>query len=148
MEFELTPASSGTLVVLGLIAAVLVATAWMFVWVTWSASHGSITVTDQAIQLHIPLYGRTIPISSLDLASARVLDMDGSPEIRAVMRSNGIGLPGYGVGWFKLASGRKALMAVTRGRVLYIPTNEGYSLMLSVSHPDAALRQLRLAGGA
>jgi len=148
MEFELTPASSGTVLVLWLISALLVATALMFVWVSWSASHGSITITDQAIQVSIPLYGRTIPISNLNLAGAQVLDLDATSEIRAVTRSNGIGLPGYAVGWFKLSSGRKALMAVTRGRVLSSPTTEGYSLLLSVSHPDVALKELRSAGGA
>jgi hypothetical protein len=148
MEFNLTPASSGALMTLGLISVVTVGLGLMFVWITWSASHGSITISDQAIQLHIPFYGRTIPISSINVAHARVLSLDESAEIGAVRRSNGISLPGYSAGWFKLASGGKALLAVTRGRVLFIPTTEGYSVWLSVAQPEVVLQQLRSAGGA
>jgi Bacterial PH domain len=148
MEFNLTPASSGALMTLGLISVVMVALGVMFMWITWSASHASITIADRAIHQRIPFYGRMIPISNINLAQARVLSLDESAEIKAVRRTNGIGLPGYATGWFKLASGEKALLAVTRGRVLFIPTNEGYSVWLSVAQPEAALRQLRSAGGA
>ena len=92
--------------------------------------------------------GRTIRLSNLNLASAQVVRMDGNSDVRAVTRTNGIGLPGYAVGWFKLASGDKALLAVTSGNALYIPTREGYALLLSVARPDVALGQLRMAGGA
>ena len=148
MEFELTPASSGTVVSLWLICAVLVATALMFVLLAWSATHGSFTISDRTLQLRIPIYGRSIPISNLDLVHARVLDADDAVAIRGSMRTNGIGMPGYAAGWFKLASGSKALLAVTRGPVLFIPTHEGYSLAVSVADPDAALQRLRSSGGA
>jgi len=148
MEFELTPPSSGTLAVLGLIATLLVVTATLFVWITWSASHSSISIRDRSLKIDIPVYGRTIPIANLDLAGAQVLSLDESSDVRTVMRTNGIGLPGYAAGWFKLASGRKALLGVTSGPVLYIPTSEGYSVLLSVKHPDVALQKLRSVAGA
>jgi hypothetical protein len=68
MEFELTPASSGTLVTLWAISVALVATALMLVWIAWSASNSSITIANGLLQLHIPVYGRAIPISNFDLA--------------------------------------------------------------------------------
>ena len=148
MEFELTPPSSGTLAVLGLIATLLVVTATLFVWITWSASHSSISIRDRSLKIDIPVYGRTIPIANLDLAGAQVLSLDERSDVRTVMRTNGIGLPGYAAGWFKLASGRKALLGVTSGPVLYIPTSEGYSVLLSVKHPDVALQKLRSVAGA
>src|SRR6185295_19363786 len=98
----------GTVVSLWLIAAALVATALMFVLVAWSATHGSFTVSDHTLQLRIPIYGRSIPIANLDLARARVLDADDAVAIRDSRRTNGIGMPGYAAGWFKLASGSKA----------------------------------------
>jgi len=148
MEFELTPPSSGTLAVLGLIATLLVVTATLLVWITWSASHSSISIRDRSLKIDIPVYGRTIPIANLDLAGAQVLSLDESSDVRTVMRTNGIGLPGYAAGWFKLASGRKALLGVTSGPVLYIPTSEGYSILLSLKHPDVALQKLRSVAGA
>ena len=148
MEFNLTPASSGALMTLGLMSVVTVALGITFVWITWSASHSSITISDRAIQLRIPFYGRIIPISKVNVAHARVLSLAESAEIKAMRRSNGISLPGYSAGWFKLASGGKALLAVTRGRVLFIPTTEGYSVWLSVAQPEVVLQKLRSAGGA
>ncbi len=58
-------------------------------------------------------------------------------------RTNGAGLPGYQAGWFRLQSGEKALVFVTDlERVVYVPTNEGYSLLLSVEEPDEFLDAL------
>jgi hypothetical protein len=55
----------------------------------------------------------------------------------------GTGLPGYAAGWFKLANGEKALVYVTtQSEVVYIPTTEGYSLLLSVTEPDRFLARL------
>ena len=65
------------------------------------------------------------------------MDLTESPNYRPVWRTNGAGLPGYGSGWFGLANGDQALIFVTdKRRVVYLPTREGYSLLLSVQEPD------------
>ncbi|WP_417763517.1 PH domain-containing protein [Shewanella sp.] len=47
-------------------------------------------------------------------------------------RTNGIGLPGYHLGWFQLKQDGKALVAVSNTQqLLYIPTTLGFSLLLS-----------------
>lgn len=143
MEFELTPAPPLTLVTLGFIALSLVALALMFVWSAWGASHSSIKIANDAITVRIPLYGRVISIASVNAERARVLSVSESEEVKGATRTNGIGLPGYTAGWFKLPNGTRALLSVTQGRVLFIPTTEGYSLWLSVVDPDAALVHLR-----
>ena len=81
-----------------------------------------------------------------------------TPPARSISRSrpitaprwktNGVGLPGYQAGWFRLRRGGKALLFVTdRTRVVFVPTNEGYSVLLSVPDPDVFLRTLRAAAG-
>jgi Bacterial PH domain len=144
MEFELTPAPTlASWILLGIAGALLAATL-LFAWFAWSASHLSVEVTRDALQLRVPLYGRTIPLSHLDLAHALVTDIDPASRVQPTLRTNGIGLPGYRVGWFKLANGAKALLAVTsERRVLYVPTTEGYALLLSLKRPERALAQLR-----
>ncbi len=58
-------------------------------------------------------------------------------------RTMGTGLPGYGAGWFRLRNGEKALAYVTApSRIAYVPTSDGYSLLLSLEAPDAFLRAL------
>ena len=104
-------------------------------------------IGDRAVKVNIFPYGRSIPITSIDVAHAQVLSPDERSGLKGARRTNGIGLPGYAVGWFRLAGGGKALVAVTRGRLLFLPTYEGYSLIVSVVRPDVAMRQLTRAAG-
>ena len=51
---------------------------------------------------------------------------------------------GYAGGWWRLASGEKSLLYLTApDRVAYVPTTEGFSLLLSVSDPERFVEQLR-----
>jgi hypothetical protein len=72
-----------------------------------------------------------------------LVDLDADSTLRPVRRTNGIGLPGLSEGWFRLANGEKALMFVTdRDGVVYIPTRDGYSVLLSTVTPDEFLESL------
>jgi hypothetical protein len=56
----------------------------------------------------------------------------------------GTGIPGFAAGWFRLANGDKALIYLTdRHRVAYVPTREGYAILLSVAEPERFVRALR-----
>jgi hypothetical protein len=47
-----------------------------------------------------------------------------------------------------LSNGQRALLYVTTWhRVLYVPTNAGYALLLSPADPDAMLADLRRRAG-
>jgi hypothetical protein len=69
--------------------------------------------------------------------------------LRPKWRTLGTGLPGYQAGWFRLRDGQKALVYLTdRSRAVYVPTTEGYGLLLSPEYPDrflAALKRLETA---
>jgi hypothetical protein len=90
------------------------------------------------------LWGRTIPLASLDIAGARVLALEAEPELQPVGRTLGTGMPGYASGWLRLRNGEKALAYLTSSeRVVHIPTRDGYALLLSLSDPEAFLGALR-----
>lgn len=56
----------------------------------------------------------------------------------------GTGLRAFAAGWFRLRGGEKALIYLTdRHSVLYVPTLDGYSLLLSSSEPERFLAALR-----
>lgn len=144
MEFELTRASATTLIAPLLVVAVTLAIAGFYGWIAWSINRSSVEVEGGALQLHVPMYGRSIPVSSLDLSSAAIVEVKKGSPYRPTGRTNGIGLPGFAVGWFKLNDGSKALLAITdRSRVVRIPTGEGYSLLVSVADPEGLLARLR-----
>ncbi len=95
------------------------------------------------------LYGRLVPAAALRAGAARRVDLAADPGLAPAARTNGLGLPGYGAGWFRLAGGGRALAFVTdRARLVHVPTAAGYALLLSVDDPDGLVAALRAARGA
>lgn len=101
-------------------------------------------VTTEGLRLRGDLYGRLIPRSQLRVDEARRVDLLREPDLRPSWRTLGTGLPGYQGGWFRLRNGEKALLYLTdRTKAVYVPTTNGYSVLLSPSEPDAFLDALR-----
>ena len=101
-------------------------------------------VSPEGLRLRGDLYGRLIPAAQLNVASAARIDFARSPDLRPARRTLGTGLPGYAAGWFRLANGEKALLYLTdRTRAVYLPTNAGYSILISPTDPEGFLATLR-----
>ncbi len=111
------------------------------------ARTSSFEVRADGLKLSGDLYGRLIPPSELRVAEARRVDLEREPTLKPRWRRMGTGLPGYQAGWFKLATGEKALLYLTdRSRAVYIPTTAGYSLLLSPQDPEGFLARLKASG--
>ena len=124
----------------------LVATFGFFGWMYWQANHAQLTLTADTLQLNLPLYSRTIHLGDLQLEKARVIDMQTNADVSLSWRTNGVGLPGYQLGWFALKPEGKALVAITdKWQVLLLPTTLGFSLLLSMPQAQAVLQQLNAA---
>lgn len=96
------------------------------------------------MNIRAALYGREIPLSSLILDDARPVDLKTDPRLKISWRTNGIGLPGYSAGWFRLKNGQKALVFVSDAHsVAYIPTREGYVVLVSVEDPVEFIASLK-----
>jgi hypothetical protein len=105
-------------------------------------------VSPQGLRLRGDFYGRFVPASALLLDSARAVDLDAERALQPAVRTGGTAVPGYRAGWFRLRDGQKALLYVTDpSRVAYVPTREGYAILLSVAEPQAFLASLRRAAG-
>ena len=107
----------------------------------------SFDVSPEGLRLRGDLYGRLIPAEHVRGAEARRVDFTVSPELRPRRRTMGTGMPGYSAGWFTLQNGDKALVYMTDPRrAVYVPTTEGYAVLVTPSDPDAfvtALSSLR-----
>ena len=124
-----------------MIALVLVI-AWMVV--DRLAHRHRMAIDAGGIELTTTLYRKRIGWSQLDLAAARVIDMDEHPESRPMIKSNGVSLPGFRSGWFRARNFGKLFVAISGGsRLLRIPTHEGYTLLLQPRDPNALLMRLR-----
>lgn len=101
-------------------------------------------VSPEGLRLRGDAYGRLIPASALRTDQARRLDLDATPELTPERRTMGTAMRGYRSGWFRLRNGDRALLYLTdQTRAVYVPTTEGYSVLLSPADPDAFLVALR-----
>ncbi len=92
------------------------------------------------------VYGRSIPRRELALEGMRLVDLEREPGLAPALRTNGVALPSYRVGWFKLQNGQRALCLLTNHKdVLYVPTRAGYALLVSVADGQKLMAALRAA---
>lgn len=142
--FPVVPASARILwlvIPIGLLGVGLIV---LFTWIGFSSQSSSIELAGDALRVRTALYGRTIPLDRLDLGRATAIDLGRQTEYRPSLRTNGVGLPGFSSGWHRLGTGEKALLVLTaRDRVAYIPTRDGYALLVSVAEPDRLIQRLR-----
>lgn len=144
--FPMIPAPGRSLLFLAAAGVLLVAVLALLGYVAYSARQTRFEVSPDGLRIAGDIYKRTIAIEQLRLSEARVLDLGREDELRPRFRTFGTGLPGYRSGWYRLRNRQKALLYVTDPtRVVYIPTTEGYVLMLSTPRPDSMLAALRAA---
>ena len=144
--FGIVPAAPRSLIFLAAIVLLLLAILTMLGYFAYSSQATRFELREEGLAIRRTLYGRTIAWSSLRLDEATAVNLHDSPELRPTMRTNGIGLPGYGAGWFRLRGGRGLLFVTDRSRIVAIPTTEGYTLMISVADPEHFLARLRSSG--
>ena len=142
--FPMIPATSKPFWVLIPILVVLFAGLLvLFAYIAYSSQTVRFELSDEGLRLRGDLYGRLIPASALISEQARKLDLTENREYQPRWRTFGTGLPGYRAGWFRLRNREKALLYVTdASRVVYIPTRDNYSVLLSVAEPERFLQAL------
>ena len=142
MRFELVPPSSTAWVVTLSIVVVCLALLLLFAYIAYSMRNVTVEVENDGLRIKGSLYGRFIPKEQIIKDGIRTLDLSVEREFKPRIRTNGIGLPGYKEGWFKLRNGKKALLFVTSNTVVYVPTNN-FAVMLSVKNPEIFVETLK-----
>lgn len=66
-----------------------------------------------------------------------------APETSLSVRTNGIGWPGFGLGWFRNKAGERVFALVRSGQLVYIPTRLDFNLVISVDDGDKFVEELR-----
>ena len=103
-----------------------------------------ITLEQGVLVVAATFYTRKTPVAALDLAHARIANLDEHTDFRPGLKSNGYGLPGFQAGHFRLRNGAKAFcLLISQRRVLILPQQDGAFLLLSPEHPQALLDALR-----
>ncbi|MGD2182370.1 PH domain-containing protein [Lusitaniella coriacea] len=141
--FPIIPAPAKALWGIGAIALILLLSFGFCGYLTYSLHHVRVELSPTELQIRGDFYGRKIPLTTLVPQEAQTLNLRQNSAYKPKWRTNGIGLPGYQSGWFKLVNGEKALMFVTDPQqVIYLPTQQGYVLLMSVENTDEFLKSL------
>jgi hypothetical protein len=113
-------------------------------YLAYSIRHVTFTLSDEGLRVRGDFFGRLIPRSSLCIDDAKRVDLKQEKTLQPVLRMMGAGLPGYNSGWFRLRDRRKALLFLTdRSRTVCVPTNDGYTLLISPADPERFLAALQ-----
>ncbi|GGP52049.1 PH domain-containing protein [Shewanella saliphila] len=115
----------------------------LFIFTLYQSFTSTISWEDKQLQVNIPLYSNAIEINQVDFAQARIVNLIEEPEYAAKWRTNGLGLPGYALGWFSLNNGVKALLSVTDPvQVILLPISQDRVILVSVIDANEALAKL------
>ncbi len=143
--FGIAPASPAPFIFLGVIGLILLFVIGLLAFTGYSIRNARFEVSDQGLRIKGSLYGRFIPREEIIKDGVKIVNLNTETEYKPRTKTSGTGLPGYNEGWFRLKNKEKALLYVTDyARVVYLPTNQNYSVLLSVSNPEDFYNTIKL----
>jgi hypothetical protein len=132
--FDASFNSWGAWLVLPLVAAAL----------TLAYRRRDLRLDPQQLTIVGTLYTRRVPLSSMRLDRARIVNFDENPDFKPGMKSNGFQMPGFRAGHFHMKDGGKGFCLITDdSRVLVLPLRDGSSVLISPEQPRALLDELK-----
>lgn len=139
--FQIAPAElKGMWILVVIVISVMALAGGVLLTAVRGSRSSTFDVSSAGLRLHGDLYGRLIPARQVRGGDARRVDFTTSPELQPRRRTMGTGMPGYQAGWFRLQNGEKALVYMTdRRRAVYVPTTDGYAVLVSPADPDGFL---------
>lgn len=142
--FPIVPGQVRMLWVIGPLLLVILIPGVLLVLTLRGSRDARFEVSAAGLRLRGDMYGRMIPAAALRVDDARAVDLNVDRSLAPSVRTGGTALPGYRAGWFRLRSGERALLYLTdQSHVAYVPTREGYSVLVSVADPPAFIAALR-----
>ena len=102
----------------------------------------SITLTRDQLKASSPIMFK-ITVNKKDLTNITTVDLREHPELKPTIRTFGAGLPGYKLGWFRLASGAKAFLAVSSDKAVVIKLKEDTYVILTPKNINEFIDRLQ-----
>ncbi|MBN2440012.1 MAG: hypothetical protein JXJ04_01660 [Spirochaetales bacterium] len=134
--FRIIPPKMSSYILILIILAFLAAICILFMALLFSIKNIRFVIGEDRFQIKSLFYGREISLRDIDQASVKVVDLNNEPDLKPRLRTNGIGLPGFWSGWFRLKNKAKALLFVTDRTRVVLFTTPDFSVMLSSEDPE------------
>jgi hypothetical protein len=117
----------------------------LFAWFAFAQRRSTITITDYHIILQAPIYGRTMERDHLIANSLRKLTMKEPERYRLALRTNGVSVPGYQLGWFRTKGAGRVLAAISGNDLVVWQTSDDYGVIVSPEDRDGLIAALSAA---
>lgn len=103
-----------------------------------------LTLDGHDLEIVTTFYRQRLGLHELRLDQARVADLAEHTQLKPLLKTNGVEVPGFHSGWYRMRDRSKAFVARADGhRVLWIPTTRDFSLLLQPRQPQALLDALK-----
>ncbi len=130
-------------IIVGVIAAAL---AVVTVIIVLPIAKFTIVVSSSYIRAYSPIMFK-VNVERSQVAHVSVVNLEKAAYLKPTIRLFGVGLPGYKLGWFKLANGAKAFLAVTSsGEAVVIELRDGTYVILTPKDFEDFVEALRING--
>jgi hypothetical protein len=140
-QFVMPPAGPQSLEILKVLPSWL---GWLGRLISGWATSTRFEIDGEGLRILGTVYGRRFSWAELQTDAATAVDLTVNPTKRPMVRTRGVGLPGFGAGWFLSEAGVKLLAFFSSMNTLVeIPTRLGYVLLLSVVDRERFLERLR-----
>jgi hypothetical protein len=116
----------------------------LYLFLAWRIRCAGVALNPRAIGIDTGFSRRLVALQRLAPRGIKEIDLTQRPELRPLLRTLGLGLPGFSGGWYRLRDGRKALCLVTeRDRVTLLEDETGLVYLISLADPEPLRRALQ-----
>lgn len=127
----------------GIVGSVSALSVVVFAAFVYFLLRNEIFLDDKALTVKAAFYERSVNLAEIKWADSRIIDHAREPELMPATRVNGIGLPGYQAGWFRLQNGTRAFLLRTHGPLAYLPDRSGGVFLLSVTKKSPLFEKIQ-----
>ncbi len=119
----------------------------LFVGLAYTMMRNEISLDAQTLTVKAGFYERIVSRADIVWAESRVIDGSQEPDLWPRVRVNGVGLPGYQAGWFRLASGARVFLLVTHRPLVYLRIQGGEDFLLTVAKSSSLFELVQAGNG-
>ena len=142
--FEIQPSSNTVLFVVIPLCLLLLALIVLVAAFYASSKRAGFAINNDELEIRAALYSRKVPLAEIRREGIEPVDLEEDAGLKVKWRTNGIALPGYSEGWFRLKNGKKALLFVTdKKKLVLVPTVHDYIIIVSPADPAEFIRALK-----
>jgi len=139
--FLFTNSSSQQIVFVGFVGTIAIGVI-IFGLIVWHVSSAHMKLDTASLVVGGGLYRVSVPMEQIDRTTVRRWTED-DIGYKPGWRLNGIGMPGFALGWFTSKQSKIFAAIANRDNLVVIPTRAGYTILASPDHPQDFVDKIR-----